>query len=144
MEPITVKYKVLDSRAKDGIQRFVESIPLDFYQAIYPILLVELFKLKASVVSYSASTTSSEIDKLLSHIAIINGCKTIFDPFCGSAGILNFLPAGFSYSGQELSRVSFIEAALTSEIYHNRISISLSNDNSIWNWDNNIYDGVNI
>lgn len=135
-------YIIMNDDIEYGIRRFIESIPLDFYQEIYPKLLVELFKLKASVVSYSASTTSSEIDKLLSHIAIINDCKTIFDPFCGSAGILNFLPAGFSYSGQELSRVSFIEAALTSEIYNNRISISLSNDNSIWNWDNNIYDGV--
>lgn len=135
-------YILMNSDIEFTLKQYVESIPFDIYQELYPELLFELFRLRAMDKSRTSEMTPPEINKLLSHLAISNGCKSIYDPFCGSAGILNFLPAGSSFSGQELARISYIEACLTAEIFQGKISINLLNEDSIWDRSIEVYDGI--
>lgn len=135
-------YILMNSDIEFTLKRYVESMPFDIYQELYPELLFELFRLRAMDKSRASEMTPPEINKLLSHLAISNGCKSIYDPFCGSAGILNFLPAGSSFSGQELARIPYIEACLTAEIFQGKISINLLNEDSIWDRSIEVYDGI--
>lgn len=135
-------YILMNSDIEYTLKQYVESIPFDIYQELYPELLFELFRLRAMAISRGSEMTPPEINRLLSHLAISNGCKSLYDPFCGSAGILKFLPAGSSFLGQELARISYIEACLTAEIFQNKISINLLNENSIWDRSIEVCDGI--
>ncbi|MYM13266.1 N-6 DNA methylase [Muribaculum intestinale] len=135
-------YIFMNSDIEYTLRQYVESIPFDIYQELYPELLFELFRLRAMAISRSSEMTPPEINKLLSYLAISNGCKSLYDPFCGSAGILNFLPTGSSFLGQELARISYIEACLTAEIFQDKITINLLNENSIWDRSIEVCDGI--
>lgn len=135
-------YILMNDDIECTLQQFVESIPIGQFHEMYPVLLSELFRLRAFDLSHGSEITPPEINKLLSYLTITNGCESIYDPFCGSAGMLNFLPLGISYSGQDSERVSYIEACLLAEIHQGRISTSLSHENSVWNWGDRTYDGL--
>ena len=88
--------------------------------------------------------TPSSITKLMAYIVNKEGCDEVFDPFCGTASIVNELSKFGKlplFSGQELNYRTSIYARINAEALYGHDEC-IKNVDSIRHWDNNCYEAV--
>lgn len=134
-------YVVLGTKI-DQLTTFITDIPDEQFKSIYSEILLELMTLNAINNPRGAELTPKEINQLLSYLVSSFGCNSVYDPFCGSAGIVNYLPNGCAFTGQEVNQLAFLEAGLTTELNKGRIKTSLSSKDSISHWSEESYDAL--
>lgn len=129
--------------------RFIQELTYinrDEFNSIYVDVLRGLFDL----VSSSSARESGEfytplaITKLMAYIVDKEQCNKVFDPFCGTASIVQELSKFIEsplFAGQELNYKTSIYARLTVEALYGHDKC-IANVDSIRRWDNISYDAV--
>lgn len=121
-------------------------INIDDYNAIYSKLLFSLFEKVALNSGHSAGEfyTPSQVTDALAYIASKHCCKSIYDPFCGTASLLSKFQEhndNIECCGQELSPRTSLYARLIFEASGIDSSKLIVGD-SISNWNCNHFDAV--
>lgn len=122
---------------------FIDSNELN---SVYVDILRGLFDLVASNSSKVTGDfyTPVEVTKLMAYIVNKSECKSVFDPFCGTASIIHELSHSKGlpkFYGQELNNKTSIYARLNIEALYGTDGY-IANVNSINRWKNCKYDAV--
>lgn len=124
----------------------LSQISCDEFNSVYIEILRGLFSLVSSNSGKETGDfyTPSEITKLMAYIVNKSECKSVFDPFCGTASIVHELSRSENlpvFYGQELNYKTSIYARLNIEALYGTDGY-IANINSIMQWDNYNYDAV--
>lgn len=115
----------------------------DEFNSVYVEVLKGLFDLVSSNSGRQEGDfyTPSAITKLMAYIVEKEGCKNIFDPFCGTASIVHEMSQLEEFRGQELNYKTSIYARINAEAVYGH-SECIANVDSIRCWDEYSYDAV--
>lgn len=121
-------------------------VNLSTLNAVYVDLLRGLFDRLARQTGRTAADfyTPSSINKLMAYFVHKEGCKKIFDPFCGTASIIHELSQlGETpvFTGQEINLTTALFARLIAEAIYGSDDY-ISNNDSILDWSYSSYDAV--
>ena len=80
----------------------------DFFDNNYVSILLELNKAVSSSAGLNGGIifTPDEISSLMAYFIVKEGCQSIYDPFCGTANIINYLRGlkeNISFEGQDIN-----------------------------------------
>lgn len=124
----------------------LSALPKDKFEQYYPDLIVSLMDKAASTSGRAVGEffTSSEITSLLAYFSNKMKCKSVYDPFCGTASIVRELivdgePALFK--GQDMVEMATLFARLNVEAMTGRDD-SISWGDSISQWDTSHFDAI--
>lgn len=144
-----INFVPFDKHLHYELCRLVEQlgkIDVSDFNSVYVEVLSGLFER----VSCSAGRASGEfftpkaITKLMAYIVEKENCKTVFDPFCGTASIVHEIAQkGESpiFTGHELNFRAFMFARLNVEALYGHDEC-IKNFDSIVKWEENSYDAV--
>lgn len=119
------------------------SIPEDTFNLCYVEVLQSLFSLDATKGKKDEEFyTPQNVTRLLGSIINREKCKSIFDPFCGTASVVNSVQdKDIYFAGQELQK----HVVMYAKIILDACGVSaskISNANSIVQWNENHFDAV--
>lgn len=144
-----IEYSSVDSTFNRKLLDFSETIfaiGRNEFNAIYPSVLNSLFE-RLSLYSGAYRgifLTPSPIIQLMAYFLQKEDCRTVYDPFCGTASLANVINTGansVSYEGQELNPRISLFARLTTEAQFGSDNCVRTGD-SVTQWPHSHFDAV--
>ncbi len=130
------------------LYRDLSSWPIEFFEENYNgiIFSVSLNQIIREGKDGFGAITPIDISQLIAYFINKSECKTILDPFCGTASILHYLDNA-EFVGQDLNKTCALIARVNYEArygnsYDFGIENNIKNENSILNWNDNRFDAV--
>lgn len=81
------------------------------------------------------------ITSLIVYYIRANGCKSVFDPFCGTASIVHFFDDKMLYAGQDICKFMSLIARINMDAHYG-LDAGINHTDSIRNWNKQSYDAV--
>ena len=130
----------------DKLYRELSIISRDFFEDNYISILCELNKEISSVAGRNKSDfyTPEELSALIAYYLDKEGCKSIFDPFCGTASIIHYLQSPkdeLHFEGQDINPEVSLLARVNVEA-HTGSDNGIKCTDSIKEWNNGHFDAV--
>lgn len=129
----------------------LSKVPHDEFEKVYPDILIRLNDTFSKSYSYSETFshkinknndfTPSTVTSLIAYFVNKENCKSVYDPFCGTALIVHKLQDGITFTGQDVSIGTSLIARVNMEARYNCDKGIVCHD-SIYEWPKDHFDAI--
>lgn len=121
----------------------IASVSHEAFEGVYSKIISEVIENMASNNGrHGEFFTPLQISELIAYFVKRDNCKSVFDPFCGTASIVHLFKENLvEFFGQELSQETAIFARINLEAYRGKDSF-ISCTDSIHDWNESHFDAI--
>lgn len=119
------------------------TFPHSEFEKIYANILLWVTHTNVTAMGYKGDEYYSplSITSLIAYYIKSNGCKSVFDPFCGTASIVHYFDDKMLYVGQDICKFISLIARVNLEAHYG-LDAGINHTDSIQNWNKQSFDAV--